>query len=457
MRFSAADKRPKRIFIDGSYTLCSGKTTGIERVVRNLIAHSSNLPTIPQRHVVMASGGIFVKLHERHLKSLARPAAVHGNVLAHLPKVYKSVADLATRGLPAPKLRRSLLPQPGHLGIFKLPHTIFEKATRLAVARRARPVAFTNGDILLLPDAYWGTKGVWEPVAHARANGALVATVLYDLIPLTHPQFIGGATPPRFLNYLQCVAKYSDLIVAISNTVRDQMVEYMQANCAPGTHCEDVRSFELGADLALTDGPVRESLRQLMSDSQSASPPFLCVGTFEPRKNHAYLLEAFELLWQSRPEARLMLVGRPGWECDPLLQKLAEHPRRDRQLFVFHDLSDAELQHCYRSCRAIIHPSCVEGFGLPIVESLWHGKQTFASDTAIHREVGGQACTYFDLADPGSLVSALCRWEDESEGATPQSATRRALSWQESSRALFASCVDAFGQRRSGPELSACA
>ncbi len=87
------------------------------------------------------------------------------------------------------------------------------------------------------------------------------------------------------------------------------------------------------------------------------------------------------------------MVGRVGWLCEDILIQLEKHTRRNRELFVFHDLSDAELQYCYSSSRGVIFPSIVEGFGLPIVEALWHGQKTFASDTPIHREVGRNDCS----------------------------------------------------------------
>ncbi len=57
--------------------------------------------------------------------------------------------------------------------------------------RGAQPIEPTSDDLFLLPDAYWPKRGVWQAVEHARACGAMVATVLYDLIPVTHPQFVG--------------------------------------------------------------------------------------------------------------------------------------------------------------------------------------------------------------------------------------------------------------------------
>ena len=218
---------------------------------------------------------------------------------------------------------------------------------------------------------------------------------------------------------------------------------------ARGTFCNDIRSFSLGAELVTVDAKPRNELRALFGGSENT--PYLMVATFEPRKNHAYLIDAFELLWQTSPDLKLCLVGRVGWLCEDLLTRLANHPRRNQQLFVFHDVSDSELQYCYKSARGVIFPSIVEGFGLPIVESLWHGQKTFASDTSIHREVGEGDCVYFDLEQPSALVEEILVWENQLKKGRPKLPTRQPTAWSESYRqtySLLHRCAKKSGVRK---------
>ncbi len=92
------------------------------------------------------------------------------------------------------------------------------------------------------------------------------------------------------------------------------------------------------------------------------------MAAFDPRKNHRYLLDAFDLLWQRIPDPsarpKLCLVGRVGGRCHEIIERIKHHPLLNRNLFAFHDLNDAELQYCYQQCRGVIFPSIVEGFGL---------------------------------------------------------------------------------------------
>ena len=223
------------------------------------------------------------------------------------------------------------------------------------------------------------------------------------------------------------------------------MKEYLPTLCGDAAYCRDIRSFELGAELDAAQGELRSQAKELFAPN--VANPYLMVATFDPRKNHRYLLQAFEQLWKVRPDIKLCLIGRVGWMCEDLLIELDRHPRKNQQLFIFHDLTDSELQFCYRNSRGVVFPSIVEGFGLPIVESLWHGQKTFASDTPIHREVGREDCSYFDLADPQSLVTSILDWESQMAEGRPQLPMRQPLAWSESNLQLFNHCLDAFQTR----------
>ncbi len=433
---------PKAIFIDGTFSLASGKNSGVERVVKSIVRESQRAGTNPSVATVFCHENRFFALDKKQIEQLSRCADFQRDVVARLPLIYLWFAKLVCWLFPIASVRKCLLPGAGHLGLFKVAHTFFEKRTRKSCAKDASEVHFSPGDILLLPDAYWAKMRIWPVVERARQSGAMVASVVYDLIPITHEEFVGDGMKAKFIEYLRCLATHSDLIIAISDTVREQLRNYLPQICEPGTYCSDIRSFTLGAEFANAEGNPSQELSELFGDAGNS--PYLMVATFEPRKNHKYLVDAFELLWETNPNLKLCLVGRVGWLCDDLLARLENHAARDRQLFVFHGITDAELQYCYQSSRGVIFPSIVEGFGLPIVESLWHGKKTFASDTLIHREVGKGDCTYFDLGNPLSLVEEILEWEKQLKSGISHLPVRQPIAWAESYKQLIDCCLDAY-------------
>ena len=115
------------------------------------------------------------------------------------------------------------------------------------------------------------------------------------------------------------------------------------------------------------------------------------------------------------PDASLCIVGRIGWLCEELVSRIVRHPQYNRSLFMFNDLSDAELEYCYQHAKGLIFPSHAEGFGLPVVEALQHGLHVLVSDIPIHREVGREFCTYFDPQSPAALARLVCGVEATGE------------------------------------------
>lgn len=444
---------PERIFLDTSYTIGSGKSSGIERVVRSLIRELGLLGAegkIPSPQTVVTHRGKFYAVEKEQVDQFRNFARTQSNVLRAAPDSYKRSAEIVCRLSGSKRLRKWLLPQPGHLGLFKVPHTMREGLILNRVARTAKVVKPGAGDLVILPDAYWINRlrsSVWPAAAEARAAGAIVSTVIYDLIPLTHPQFVGVKRRDAFRDYLIKAVANSDQLISISATVQNQLAEFLAASDEYSKgYSAELSNYVLGAELSETTGQVRDSVRKLFDGANS---PYLTVATFDPRKNHPFLLDAFELLWKQNSDLNLCLVGRIGARCDGVVQRIRKHPLLGKRLHLFDDLTDAELHHCYRNAKAVLFPSVAEGFGLPIVESLWHGKTTFASDTPIHREVGKDDCEYFGLECPSKLASAILEWE--AAGCVNRIASagdRQPFTWRQSTEQFLDRCLANFAARK---------
>lgn len=380
-----------RILVDATHTQRSGLNTGVQRVVRSICRCLPDVVgDLGAVHTVTLHRSGFRKVEtETEPSSKSSVQKIRTNVLGSMPKAYVRTAEALCSIVPYKRFRGWLLPQPGHQGIFRIPLGILESAKRFV--HSSELVLPCRQDVLLLPDAYWIQSRVWPAVRAARARGTFVVTIIYDLIPYTHPEFVMPKAVNSFVQYLHEVATNSDMIVAISNTVRDQIRELLPILFPDEACCSDIRSFPLGAEFQQCDGSVRTHVKRVF-DPSDQNNPYLMVATFDPRKNHNYLLDAFDKLWEIDVTRKLCLIGHVNWIGSQVVERIKTHPRFGTHLFMMHDITDAELNYCYQHARASIFPSVVEGFGLPIVEALWHGREVFASDTAIHREVGGDKC-----------------------------------------------------------------
>lgn len=431
---------PKHLVVDASHTYGSGLNSGVQRVVRNACSLSAKNG--------YAEGALTVvcKKDRWWLRDISNErdltACLHRwrtNPVDMMPGLYQTIAQTTCKLLPLPFLRKWLLPESGHLGAFKFPLKAYSKYSSWSEGKTEIDLA--RADLLLLPDAYWAKEEVWPAVEAAKARGVKIAIVVYDLIPLTHPQFVSVKAVEPFKRYLHNVAKYADMVVAISETVRNQVEELFRS---PEYECSNdcvFASFELGAEFEAKEGVVREHVRAIFPpDANNA--PHLMVATFDPRKNHSFVLDAFDEIWKQFPDRKLCFIGRVGWLCEDVIERIQQHPKYGKQLFALHDVSDVELHYCYQRARSVLMPSTVEGFGLPIAEALWHQRHVFASATDIHKEVGRDECEYFSLDTPKNLAKMIIAWEMQQDDCSPRKDSHyQPISWEQSVASLIEQCT----------------
>ncbi len=425
----------RRLLIDCTHTLQGGFRTGVQRVVRRVCEESLDAKNdlfekcIP----VVQNGSKFTRVKVKKEPSGSfqfqyESLDPNRDILAGAPRWYRPSMEAVCAVARWPKLRRWLLPEPGRMGIFKLP----AKIARTLSPNHGGNIRPTEGDLLLLPDAYWAYPHIWPAVERSRSQGARIATVIYDLIPLTHSHLYDEPGVNVFRQYLKEVLARSEVLLTISQTVREQVLELLPEMLEVSQISQPVIPIRLGAEFSVGDGVPRTELRELFAESSSPRP-FLVVGTIEIRKNHILALRAMEKLWSEVPNAKLVIAGCLGWRAEQFMDIARDHPELGKRLFLFHDLSDAEIDFCYRQCQAVIFPSVTEGFGLPIVEALHRGRQVIASDIGIHHEVGGSLCDYFSLGDSHELArllkSAASRSADAGSAQTSDSANERHFTW----------------------------
>ena len=311
---------------------------------------------------------------------------------------------------------------------------------------RATPLEHRAGDQLVLLDSSWHAD--FFPLAERlKSEGVGIVSVIYDLIPLTHPQFCDAGLVKVFNHWFDWIAATADGYVAISETIRDEVRAEMLRRIGPEKVAQRwFDYFHLGSELDLVeDGASVEP--DLLRMFKAKAPVFLMVSTIEPRKNHGYLLDAFERAWAQGSQARLCIAGRIGWKCEALVERVRQHPELNKRLFMFNDLSDKSLEYAYSHAASLVFPSYVEGFGLPLVEAMQRGLPAMGSDIPVFREIGGEFMAYFDLADPQTLANLVTRFEATGEFPAERPVGEwRWIGWHEASRQLIARILLALGK-----------
>jgi glycosyltransferase involved in cell wall biosynthesis len=260
-----------------------------------------------------------------------------------------------------------------------------------AAGRSARAARRAGAAVVHYPTYRGPVRGPTPP---------MVVTVL-DLAILREPAWFPVWARLHARSVMPATVRAASRVIAISRQTADDVVSML------GVPASRVRVVECGIDAIFSSPP----------ESLDAGRPFLLgVGTPEPRKNLARLLDAFALLRDRGGTQRLVLVGADGWG-DVRLEAQAGVELLGR-------VSDEQLRDLYACAEALVFPSLWEGFGLPVGEALAAGCRVVCSDLAVLREVAGETATYVDPMSPASIADGI---ESALEQARPAPSHR--LTW----------------------------
>ena len=422
--------RTKRIILECSGAWESDANTGIQRAVRNIVKEAQGI----EKDFDVESVAVVVKFNQ-FCRAGKKPVAFlsKASCLYLSQKVYCKVRPFLKRFFLIEKIEYFIVLYVRRFMSVIFSIIFFPQTLKLYFQSKIIP---GKGDVLLLLDSSW-MYPIWPAVKKAKNNGAIVGLIVYDIIPLTHPDFFPSAIVRRFNDWLKQAIGHVDFFMGISETVQNELKTYLKQNYSNYQVHGRIGFFPLGC--TLENIPKNKSNDNGPKELFKRNNIFIAVGTIEPRKNHKYLLDAFDLVWQQCPDTVLCIIGKErGWLNEQIMNRIRAHPLFKDNLFMFNNISDAELDYYYRHSKALICPSLAEGFGLPIVEALHHGLSVLASDIPIHRETGKDFCTYFNINNAACLAQIIINIEKT--GKMPQVKSNKEYkmaTWKDSCMELF--------------------
>ncbi|WP_439530924.1 glycosyltransferase family 4 protein [Pannonibacter sp.] len=255
------------------------------------------------------------------------------------------------------------------------------------------------------------TGGIYINVAHANLtapalprwlerSGVRPVFLIHDLIPITHPEYCRPGHDDLHRRRMATVAAHADLVITNSTYTRDVFLAHVAE--------AGLRSPRTEVALLGIEGQFQSPVGAL-AEPQPDKPYFVVLGTIEPRKNHLLLLPLWRDMVERLGEAapRLVLVGRRGWENENIVDYLDRCPALAAYVHEAGGLTDAEVAALMKGAAAVLVPSYVEGFSLPLVEAEALGAPVIASDIAVHREVAGPAARLLSPLDGLGWMRAI--------------------------------------------------
>jgi hypothetical protein len=282
---------------------------------------------------------------------------------------------------------------------------LMEQALRLRPTTGA-PVSLGPDCVVLLAGPTWHRRDLLPDLCKLkRATGFRLAAVVYDLVPVFHPQLFPEDFPPQFHAHMRTLMSEASALFAISRSTEGEVRRFcaQEGLPMPPTHV-----FRLGDALA----PVLP----VAPETPPAPGGFILTVGLEWRKNALLLYQMLKLAAQERIKVPpLVIVGRPSWirqdhEC--LMRLLTRDPDMRDRVRVLTGIDDAGLTWLYQNCLFTLFPSLCEGWGLPVAESLRQGKVCLASSASSIPEVGGDLVDYASPFDPRGFLDLVRRYLD---------------------------------------------
>lgn len=246
-----------------------------------------------------------------------------------------------------------------------------------------------------------------------KRSGVKVHVVVYDLLPLQHPEWFNPKTTRNFKRWVNWLAIYADSAVCISQTVKMELSTWLNASFGLPMGALPASTIVLGADIeASAPSEGLPTKAEFLLARMRSTPAVLMVGTLEPRKGYDQAIAAFEQLWQQpNPAPMLVVVGRPGWKTEDLQQQLRTHPQANKRLVWLEDVSDEFLTQLYATCCGVLVASRAEGFGLPLIEAALYGKPVLARNIPVFKEFQTAGLSFFDNnTTTQGLANAITHW-----------------------------------------------
>ncbi|ATR21931.1 Lipopolysaccharide N-acetylglucosaminyltransferase [Roseomonas mucosa] len=270
---------------------------------------------------------------------------------------------------------------------------------------------FPLGGLLVNLGNSWGLPDYFRGLRAAQRDRRIrYIPFLHDCVPLVVPEHCQEQMVRDYARWFAAVGVHAHGFLCNSEcTRRDGRTQLDRLLPELDLPMEVVR---LDAD-PMSDGTEPDPLAlEGLRGFRPGQPYALFVGTIESRKDHLLVFRAWLSLIRRLGAGRvprLVCVGQPGWHAQGALELLANSAELKRHVVLLHGVSDAALAALYAGCRFTVYNSFYEGWGLPVTESLAHGKVPVIPEHSALPEAGGPAAVYFAPQHEPDLAAKLER------------------------------------------------
>ncbi len=243
---------------------------------------------------------------------------------------------------------------------------------------------------------------------------------ILDVSYLRFPQLFKKSDLQQLTIWTKFSVKKAKKVFTISQASKDDIIEeYGVSKDKIIVTYPGIKS-EIQNSKSETNSKFKMQNSKLLSGKYGINGEYvLFVGTLQPRKNIARLIEAFsrachpersEGSRDSSPSAQnditLVIIGKKGWMYEEILAA----PKRfniENKVKFLGNVTDEDLPAFYKNALCFVLPSLYEGFGLPVLEAMQYGCPVITSNISSLPEAGGDAALYVDPTSVKDIAKNL--------------------------------------------------
>jgi glycosyltransferase involved in cell wall biosynthesis len=269
-----------------------------------------------------------------------------------------------------------------------------------------------RSDVFVNLGDFWWYRRQSRALGKLKAqHGFRVLQMVHDLFPLGSSAWEPAFFRRKFIEQFEGLVPLVDEWLVNSAFVAGELRSHLEQTDKP---VRPIRILAMGREVPRQrDRIVADRRREILGGlGLQERAYFLQIGTIEPRKNHMAVARAMESLRQKHGATLpvCVFVGINGWHSRPLLQRLAKTRFAGGTIRWLGRVSDVQLAVLYQGALFTVYPSFVEGWGLPVQESLSYGVPCIASKAGAIPEAGLDLALYVDPRNQSDIVDAIERY-----------------------------------------------
>ena len=224
--------------------------------------------------------------------------------------------------------------------------------------------------------------------------------VLHDLAFLHHPSFIKRSHLLFYKKYTPKFLQKAKTIATVSGFSKKDILEHYKIEPSK-------IDVVFSAAKEIFHPSTAEEIAATKIKYADGKEYFVYAGAIHPRKNLMTLLKAFSVFKKrQQTNMKLILIGRLAWKYETFTESLRSYKYRNDVVMTGY-VQEEELVKIIGAAYALVYPSLLEGFGVPVLEAMQCDVPVVTSVNSSMQEIANEAALFADAISYDDIAAKM--------------------------------------------------